>query len=250
MGSAGDHRGPPMPHRRTTPHGTGGRRRYRVLAPVYDVLSGEWPIYRAGRRAGVDVLHLRPGETVLDVGCGTGLTLPLLQRSIGASGRVVGLDASAQMLRQARRRADRNGWSNVRLVHADATSVDPRELTDALGEDNHPRRADAVIFVYTLSLMTDWRAAWQRAVAAARPGARVAVVDMRMPTGRARWFLPSLPLAGLACALGGADPGAHPWTVVEAEADTVEGRSMWGGHVQVRGGTTRPAAADAEKVER
>ena len=71
--------------------------RYRYFATVYDVLSGEWPIYRAGRVAGVSDLDPRPGQAVLGVGCGTGLNYPLLARAVGPTGRIVGLDAPAAM---------------------------------------------------------------------------------------------------------------------------------------------------------
>lgn len=209
-------------------------RRYRLVAPLYDALSLEWPVYRVGRRAGVAALRLGPGDVVLDIGCGTGMTMPLLERAVGPSGRVVGVDNSEQMLRRARRRASRHGWANVALVQADATSVDPAELTAALGDGEGRRQADAVVFAYALSLMPDWPSSWRRVTAAARAGARVAVIDMRLPTGGASW---AAPLARFACSLGGSDPTAHPWTALEAETDDVTTASFWGGHVQVRAGT-------------
>ena len=222
--------------------------RYGASAPAYDLLSAEWPVYRVGRRAGVSALGLQPGDTVLDVGCGTGLTMPLLQNAVGSSGRIIGVDASADMLQEAERRAQRGGWHNVALVHSDATSIDPAVITDEIASPEGPRRADAVIFVYSLSLMDDWRDTWRRALAATRPGARVAVVDMQMPVGRAAIFSP---LARLACALGGSDPEAHPWQALEAEAVDVERHSFWGGHVQLRAGAMRQLdGADVEDVGR
>jgi SAM-dependent methyltransferase len=97
-----------------------GRRRYDVTARFYDVMSLERAVYRAGREAGIAALGLRRGDRVLDVGCGTGLNLPLLRDAVGPSGVVVGLDASAAMLRQARARIRRHGWTNVTTVLADA----------------------------------------------------------------------------------------------------------------------------------
>lgn len=206
----------------------GSRARYgQLTALTYDLVSGEWPVYRAGRVAGVHGLRLRPGQRVLDVGCGTGLDLPLLMDGVGPGGAVVALDASAAMLAAAQRRAARLGWQRVRPVHADATRVDPA----ALARDGP---ADAVIACYTLSLMADWPAAWATAVAAARPGARVAVVDLDVPTGRARALAP---LARAACALGGSDPAAHPWTALEGTCSDVTALGLRGGHVQVRAGT-------------
>jgi demethylmenaquinone methyltransferase/2-methoxy-6-polyprenyl-1,4-benzoquinol methylase len=206
-------------------------RRYgTATALAYDAISGERPVYRAGRVAAVEALRLAPGDAVLDLGCGTGLDLPLLLPRIGPAGSVVALDASAAMLAATGRRAARAGAARVHLVRADATTVDAAALRPG------GRPADAVLACYTLSLMADWPAAWRTAVAAARPGARMAVVDLAATTGRAR---PVAPLARLACWMGGSDPAAHPWTALERECTDVTALSLRGGHVQVRMGTLR-----------
>lgn len=203
--------------------------RYTFYAPVYDLVSAE-PVYRPGRVTAVEALRLRPGQRVLDVGCGTGLNFPLLRGAVGASGRVVGVDRSARMLDQAGRRAGRRDWGNVDLVRIDAAELE----ADALGGPGREAGFDAVLFTYALSLMADWETAWERATALAVPGARVAVVDMQRPEGRAAALSP---LARLACALGGADIEAHPWTAVEQHTVDTGSWSLRGGHVQVRAGT-------------
>ena len=53
-------------------------RRYGVGARWYDVLSGERPVYRTGRLAGISLLDLSPGDAVVDLVCGTGLNLSLI----------------------------------------------------------------------------------------------------------------------------------------------------------------------------
>jgi len=75
--------------------------RYRLGARVYDVVSMEQLVYRPGRRAAIEALAPGAGARVLDVGCGTGLNLPLLADAVGPAGEIVGVDASAAMLRQA-----------------------------------------------------------------------------------------------------------------------------------------------------
>ena len=210
--------------------------RYTSFAPAYDVLSGEWPVYRAGRVTGIGALKLRPGALVLDIGCGTGLNIPLMREVVGPTGRIVGVDASANMLAQARAKAERRGWMNIDLENADATTLTPGWLDGRPGPGRGPDGADAVLFTYSLSVMTNWPEAWRAATAAARPGARVAVVDMRTPTGAATVFAP---LARLACILGGSDITAHPWTALEQECTDVQAWSLRGGHIQVRAGTLR-----------
>ncbi len=56
----------------------------------------------------VDALRLRGGETVVEIGCGTGLNSPFLQRAIGPQGKIVGLDLTDKMLDQARERIQAN----------------------------------------------------------------------------------------------------------------------------------------------
>lgn len=210
--------------------------RYACFAPAYDVLSGEWPVYHAGRVAVISGLRLRPGALVLDIGCGTGLNFSLLRQAVGNTGRIVGVDLSTDMLAQARAKASHRGWENIDLVCADATTLTPAQLggrQDQFGGAG----ADAVLFTYSLSLMPAWPQAWAAATAVARPGARVAVVDLAAPTGLARAFAP---LALLACAVGGSDITAHPWTALERDCIDIQARSLRGGHIQVRAGTLPP----------
>jgi SAM-dependent methyltransferase len=78
--------------------------------------------FREMTEAGVDLLRLRPGDSVLDVGCGHGACEPLLARRVGGSGRIVGLDASHAMLAEARRRFDHSGLA-VEFRHGSALAL-------------------------------------------------------------------------------------------------------------------------------
>ncbi|MGQ7298195.1 class I SAM-dependent methyltransferase [Quadrisphaera sp. KR29] len=213
-------------------------RRYgTALAATYDALSDERLLYRAGRREGVRALALRPGERVLDLGCGTGLSLPLLVGAVGERGRVVGLDASAAMLARAGRRVAAAGWRQVALVRADAAHLDPVRLAALTGptpQAGGPDGFDAVLACYCLSLLPDPAPAWRALPRLLAPAGRVAVVDLALTRG---WALPLAPLAALACALGGSDPRAHPW---EALTGTTAARELRGGHVRVRVGGAGP----------
>jgi ubiquinone/menaquinone biosynthesis C-methylase UbiE len=62
------------------------------------------------RRDTVNALALTPGDTVIDLACGTGLNFPLLQKAVGESGKIIGVDLSPEMLDQARRRVQKAGW--------------------------------------------------------------------------------------------------------------------------------------------
>ncbi|MFC0098399.1 class I SAM-dependent methyltransferase [Micromonospora marina] len=199
--------------------------RYRLVADLYDVVSLEWPVYRAGRVVGVDATGLRAGDRVLDVGCGTGLSMPLVRDVVGARGAVVGVDASPQMLRRSRSRIERAGWTNVQLIRADA--ADPPPALRAGPE------FDAVLFVYALSVVADWRRAWYGAIDLLRPGGRATIVDLALPTDGWRVLSPA---ARLACLAGGSDPHRHPWKLLEAGFTDVGHEVLRGGHVHVVSG--------------
>ena len=216
--------------------------RYRAFAPFYDVLSAERPVYRAGRRAGIAALALRPGDQVLDIGCGTGLNFDLLREAVGRTGTVVGVDTSPRMLDQARHRVQRCGWRNVILLQADATTMVPAEVGARIAAEGGRELSDAALATYALSIMPDWESAWRRMLELCTPGAVLGVVDMQDPTGP--WSVLS-PLARLACRLGGADIRAHPWRAVERDCDDVVADSARGGHLQIRAGRRRPSTGQS-----
>ena len=207
--------------------------RYGPGARFYDVLSFERPVYRAGRVRGIELLDLKPGDRVLDVGCGTGLNFPLLQDAVGPRGVVVGIDASAPMLARARRRVGVQGWANVDLHQGDAAelSLGPKAGTDPF---------DGALFTYSLSIVSSWRQAYARTVAGLRPGGRVVVVDLTLPVGRGRV---RSPVARRACFTGGVDTDRAPWQVVLDSTTEVTHVVLRGGHIHVAAGTREPGRA-------
>ena len=96
-------------------------RHYDVTANLYYLVGfREWSY----RKKAVRALRLSPGDTVVEIGCGTGLNFTLLQKAIGPTGQIIGVDLTEAMLAQARERAERAGWHNVEVVLSDATEYD------------------------------------------------------------------------------------------------------------------------------
>lgn len=218
---------------------------YKFGARFYDVFSGERLVYRSGRVAGIDLLHLRKGNVVLDLGCGTGLNFPLLTDAVGPEGLVIGLDSSPHMLRVASRRIRRRNWKNVHIVESDAVGFSPSLVNRILNAGGRDPGADAVFTSYTLSVIPNWRAAWESAIDVLRPSGRVGVVDMQPPTG---WASLLSPLAHIACWMGGSDINARPWTVVENTCIAVAQTSVRGGHIVAAAGTHSLSATKRRQV--
>jgi demethylmenaquinone methyltransferase/2-methoxy-6-polyprenyl-1,4-benzoquinol methylase/phosphoethanolamine N-methyltransferase len=99
-----------MAHAHSEAPQTGGRT-IRWWARFYDAASWLMSFGRAPaiRSMTVEMAGARPGEAVLDVGCGTGTLAIALKADAGASGEVTGIDASPEMIEQARRKAARAG---------------------------------------------------------------------------------------------------------------------------------------------
>jgi precorrin-6B methylase 2 len=135
---------------------------YRRRSGVYDL---ELALFEPIRREAVARLAPRSGETVIDFGCGTGLSLPLLREAVGASGRVVGIEQSPDMIARARQRVAARRWRNVQLILAPAETA------------RWPGQADAALFHFTHDLLQRPEAV-ANALGMLRQGARVVATGL------------------------------------------------------------------------
>jgi phosphatidylethanolamine/phosphatidyl-N-methylethanolamine N-methyltransferase len=122
---------------------------YGRWATLYDGLARFTPGIGRLRREAVAALSLDRGDTVVDLGCGTGANLPYLREAVGPEGTVVGVDLTRGMLARAQRLVDAAGWRNVHVVQGDATRppVPGRvaagdRVTDGVGGVDAGDRAD------------------------------------------------------------------------------------------------------------
>jgi ubiquinone/menaquinone biosynthesis C-methylase UbiE len=153
---------------------------YRKKARHYNFTSRLYPVpgypQQAQRRRSVRALRLRPGDTVVDVACGTGQNFPLIEQAIGPEGRIIGVDLTDAMLAQAQHRIESNGWSNVRLVQADAAEFD------------FPTAVDAILSTYALSHVPECAVVIAHGAEALSPGGRWVVLDLKAPDSAPRWL--------------------------------------------------------------
>jgi phosphatidylethanolamine/phosphatidyl-N-methylethanolamine N-methyltransferase len=112
---------------------------YRRYASVYDALFG--PMLQPGRKAVLEALECRPGDRVLEVGVGTGLSLPLYPPFV----RLTGVDLSREMLEKARTRVRRRALSNVEGLHE----------MDAQAMDFPDASFDKIVAMYVVSVVQE-----------------------------------------------------------------------------------------------
>jgi arsenite methyltransferase len=138
--------------------------RYRRRAAGYD---GSAEFTMPLRLRTIALLALMPGDVVIDVGAGTGLSFAPLLAAVGERGRVLAFEQSPEMFEQARERVAREGYgARVHLQCARAEEV-------AL-----PQAADAVLFNYVHDI-TRTPAAVDNVMHHVKPGGRVAMAGMK-----------------------------------------------------------------------
>lgn len=191
-------------------------RHYDITANSYYLLGfREW----AYRREAVRALSLRPGATVVEIGCGTGLNFSLLQRTVGPAGRIVGVDATDAMLDQAQRRVDRAGWTNVDLVH-----------TDAL-EYRFPPVVDAVLSTFALSLVPECGQVITNGRNALVTGGRLVVLDLKLPVAPLPdWLIRGLLPIVRPFAVTEQVIARRPWEMIRSALDQHFDESSWTEH--------------------
>jgi demethylmenaquinone methyltransferase/2-methoxy-6-polyprenyl-1,4-benzoquinol methylase len=185
---------------------------YRDKAAGYD-RSAEFTMPL--RRRTIALLQLQRGQTVLDVGAGTGLSYALLREGVGAEGRVLAFEQSPEMFAVARDRVAQAGWTNVWHANAPAETVQLPEL------------ADAVLFNYTHDICRTPQAV-ANILRQLRPGARVAMAGIKFFPW---WTGPLNLLAWLKNRPYNAKPADlwQPWSIVAAQCDDFRWSStQWG----------------------
>lgn len=127
---------------------------------IYDVIF-KW-VFSEGRNVAVDMLDLKPGERLLEVGVGTGLSLPLYSRRAD----IVGIDISSKMLEQASDKVAKNNLKNVELHVMDAQAMD--------FPDNS---FDCVTACYVVSAAPDPHKVVSEICRVCKPGGRIVFIN-------------------------------------------------------------------------
>jgi len=115
--------------------------RYDLASNLYRLIGLRISTYR---QQAADSLALRSGDTVVELGCGTGLNFPDLYQAVGPTGTIIGADLTDAMLAQAQKCVRREGWSNVNLVQSDVAAF------------TYPEPVDGILSTFALTLVPEF----------------------------------------------------------------------------------------------
>jgi ubiquinone/menaquinone biosynthesis C-methylase UbiE len=197
-------------------------KQYRQRAGYYDY---ELAVFEPIRRRAIERLQLAQGATVLDVGCGTGLSFELLQQCIGERGRILGIEQCPEMMALARQRVASQRLHHVRLLNAPVEDATLR------------CKADAALFHFTHDVLRK-RQAIDKVLQSLKPGARVVAAGLQWA---APWNLLTNGFVMMAAlhsisSLEGLD---QPWSYLAEHLGELEVDSTLMGSVYIASGVVR-----------
>jgi demethylmenaquinone methyltransferase/2-methoxy-6-polyprenyl-1,4-benzoquinol methylase len=194
---------------------------YDISANLYYLIGVREYAYR---EMAVKALKLKQGDTVVEIGCGTGLNFRLLRDQVGSKGKVIGVDLTAEMLSAARKRIEHNNWMNIELVHGDAVAF------------NFPLGVDGIISTFAITLIPEYDKIIKKGATALSPGKRLVVLDFKMPDNWPIWlikfFVKITQPFGVTLDLA----DRHPWESIDECLDLVEFRKKYFGGIYIAAG--------------
>ena len=192
---------------------------YRQRAAVYDF---ELALFEPVRRRAIARLALQPGEVVLDMGCGTGLSLPLLHAGVGEAGHVIGVEPSPEMIALARQRVGAMGARRITLIAAQAEAA------------RLPEAADAVLFHFTHDVMRDAEALAQ-VLGQLKPGARVVACGLQW-AGLWAWPINLMVLPAALRSVTSLEGLHRPWSHLQSQVRIERVEALMAGGVYLVSG--------------
>lgn len=142
---------------------------YTIMSDSYKGMAGYNPDADMGLGCGLptEFAHIRPGDTVIDLGSGAGNDCFVARAEIGETGRVIGIDFSPAMVEKARNNALTRGYKNVEFIEGDIERMPVADNT-----------ADVVVSNCVLNLVPDKAAVFAEIYRVLKPGGHFSVSDI------------------------------------------------------------------------
>ncbi len=182
-------------------------KRYNLSANLYYLIGIREFAYR---KMAVRALDLKRGDTVVEIGCGTGLNFPLLRAAVGPEGKIVGVDLSAEMLAGAGELIKRNNWKNIELVHSDAATY------------QFPEAVDGVISTGAITYVPQYDQVIERGAKALAPGKRFVILDFKKPAKWPLWLIKFFFFTMRPFGVTLDITERHPWESIDRHLRTVQ----------------------------
>jgi demethylmenaquinone methyltransferase/2-methoxy-6-polyprenyl-1,4-benzoquinol methylase len=198
-----------------------GARHYDITTILFRMIGLRMKAYRT--RA-IEKLSLQRGNSVIELGCGTGLNFPFLMEKIGPEGRLIGIDLTRGMLDIARLKVERSGWKNVELIQSDIALYNfPEEINGILatGVFGYIPEYDRVIKAASQSLI---------------PGGHIAILDGKQPENLPSWLFKIVLKLGGPFGYSSEYFNVRPWESVEHYFKETSLEKKYGGMIYISAG--------------
>ncbi len=189
-----------------------------LFYPLIGIRINHW------RQLVVEALELRRGNTVVEIGCGTGLNFALLEEKVGRGGKIIGIDISEEMLERAKERVRSAGWDNIELICCSAADY------------RFPGHVDGIMSTGALTFDPDYDKVIERGTKALPSGRRWVVLDYKMPNNWLRHLAPFLVSLWHPFGVSLALMERHAWESVERHLRHTQMRELYGGFVYIVSG--------------
>jgi ubiquinone/menaquinone biosynthesis C-methylase UbiE len=204
---------------------------YRRRAECYDLTANLYYLigFRefAYRKKAIQALALKPGDTVVEIGCGTGLNFRLLREAVAPEGRVIGLDLTLEMLKKASKRLEVNNWSNIELVQSDVALY------------QFPEKVDGILSTFAITLIPEYDRIIGNGATALGRGERFVIMDFKLPHNWPMWLIKLFVFISKPFGVSLDLADRHPWESINRYLTMVQFQEIYFGLVYLCAGEAR-----------
>lgn len=196
-------------------------RLYRKRAAWYDLTANLYYILGirefAYRKMAVRALDLKRGDSVVEIGCGTGLNFRFLRSAVGPEGKIVGVDLSADMLTAASQRMERNNWTNIELVQSDAATY------------QFPSAVGGILSTFAITLIPQFDKVIQNGAKVLASGKHFVILDFKKPDKWPMWLIKVFVFLARPFGVSLDLTERHPWEFIDQHLTTVQFKELYFG---------------------